>query len=176
MGDNSGLEGERPGVRVVRSDDGYIYGFQDPGTGRFISRAEAATRLSYDSQSQQIQDSFGNEVGIGALARPKSAQVQELVNVTITSTPLEVDPAHYKPAPNENVTEVLTIRTADGEIKQVMLSGAMGEEYDPTKTAKAWGAALRDAAGLQPGEQVSTSDLEDFIISSEFITSEHDYN
>ncbi len=157
-------------VRIARDRKGRVVGFQDPDKRSvFISRADAVKRLRINPDTRQIEDSFGNRVGVGALALP--GRGIELVYKTkmASFTPLAVDPRTYNPKPNEEIIERTTFATKKGRLITSETSYGLGEKYDPSKTGGRWRRDASKALGVSEGGRLPTRDLQRAVLHKEYI-------
>jgi hypothetical protein len=158
-----------PRVRVVRDSSGRVIGFQDPDQGsRFISRADALDRLRYNIEKAQVEDSFGNGVGVGALSIPGRGVTVGYKNGEAVYTPLEGDPSTFKPDPNQEIIERTIFIDKDGNLVTVEISYGYGNGYDPAKYGGKWRYEASQALGLEEGERLPTSDLQRAVAGQEF--------
>ncbi len=157
-------------VRVVRDRQGKVVGFQDPDrASRFISRADALPRLRYSIDNQRIQDSFGNEVGIGALGVPGRGISVAFKVKEATYKPLPTDATTFSPRPNQEIVERTVFIDRDGKLIESQTSYGLGEKYDPSKTGGKWRRDASKAVGAKEGERLLTSDLKRAVAHHEFL-------
>lgn len=168
---------ERKPVRAIRDRRGRWL-FQDPRTGRFISREAGINRLRFNPDTNQLVDDFGNAVGPGALTMRKRGLRRDFRNGFMVWNKLDVPLAEHQIRPNQRYVERLTIRTTTGEIEQVFITHGKGDRLriEPgSKPAKSWGGKLREAAGLDRGVKVSTRRLREFVLHREVVVVETTY-
>jgi len=147
-------------VRVVRTESGRLVGFQDPDRGnRFITRAEALDRLTYSVERDQVQDTFGNRVGIGGLAIPNRGIKVTYAVKSATYQPIPEDPLQYKPASNQEIIERFVIIKPDGSLTHFEISHGSGKAYDPAKGGARWRTQVSEALGLPTEARLPTKDL-----------------
>jgi len=161
---------ERLRVRIARDRKGRVVGFQDPDKRSvFITRADAVKRLRINKDTRQVEDSFGNRVGVGALGLP--GRGVELVYKTKTAayTPLGADPRTYNPKPNEEILERTTFATKEGKLVTSETSYGLGEKYDPSKTGGRWRRDASKALGVPEGGRLPTRDLQRAVLYKEYI-------
>lgn len=157
-------------VRVVRDRRGEFVGFQDPDKRSiFISRKDATSRLRINKDTRQVEDSFGNRVGVGALGLP--GRGVELLYKTKAASyrPLAADPRTYNPRPNEEILERTTFATKGGRLITSETSYGLGEKYDPSKTGGRWRRDASSALGVPEGGRLPTRDLRRAVLHKEFI-------
>jgi len=147
-------------VQVVRErETGRFVGFRDPESGRFISRTDAMSRLNYNPQSNRIEDSFGNAVGVGALAIPGRGIRVAYRTAEALYEPVKTDPSALRPGPNQEIVERTVFITKDGRLVTSETGFGLGKRYDPSKYGGRWRQAASEALGLQPSQRIPTSDL-----------------
>ena len=162
------VEGLR--VRAVRDEEGNLVGFQDPDQGsRFISRQDAIERMRYSVEEGEIQDSFGNAVGVGSLALPQRGVSVATKNTTIEYLPVRGDPLNIRPASNQEVVERTTFIRKDGTLVTVETGFGYGKRYDPSKYGGRFRQQAAAALELPEGERLPTSDLKRAVASQEII-------
>jgi len=161
---------ERLRVRIVRDRKGRVVGYQDPDqASRFISRADAIPRLRINKDTRQVEDSFGNRVGVGALGLPGRGVELTYKTKTAAYTPLAADPRTYNPKPNEEILERTTFATKEGKLVTSETSYGLGEKYDPSKTGGRWRRDASKALGVPEGGRLPTRDLSRAVLNKEFI-------
>jgi hypothetical protein len=157
-------------VRVVRDSSGRVVGFQDPDKDNiFISRTDAIQRVRFNTEEGQIQDSFGNNVGVAALAYPKSGQTVAYVEKEATYIPLSGPPEGFKPASNEEIVERVTVIGADGELHTFEISYGGGQKYDPAKYGGKWRYEVSNALGQGEEERIPTEDLQRAVVDTVYL-------
>lgn len=159
-------------VRVVRDSSGRVVGFQDPDStprNQFISRADALDRLRYNVEAAQIEDSFGNDVGVGALALPGRGVTVAYKNGSATYTPLPGDPAAFKPNPNQEIVERTIFIDRNGRLVTVETSYGYGQTYDPARYGGRWRKAASEALGLAADERLPSQDLQRAVVGKEYM-------
>jgi hypothetical protein len=160
---------EQPGVRILRSEDGVFYGFQDPVNGQFISRADALSRLTYSVEQGALQDSFGNTAGVGSVALPGRGVTVTYATAEAEYLPMQVDPTTFKPESNQEIVERVIFTDQDGNLVTLETSYGLGNDYNPHATGGRWRRGASQALGLDEGERLPTADLERAVIYKEFI-------
>ncbi len=155
---------------MVRDRQGKFVGFQDPDqAGRFISRKDALPRLRYSIEKNYVQDSFGNDVGVGALGLPgRGVDVAYKVKGA-TYRPIRTDPNDFTPKPNQELIERTVFITREGKLVTSETSHGLGEKYDPSKTGGRWRRAASKAVGAGEGQRLPTSDLQRAVAFREFV-------
>ena len=157
-------------VRIVRDRQGRVVGFQDPDKRSiFISRKDAIPRLRHSIERNRIEDSFGNEVGVGALGLPGRGIDVAFKAKMASYKPLPTDPRTYNPKPNQEIVERTTFITREGKLVTSETSYGLGEKYDPSKTGGRWRRAASKAVGAGEGKRLPTSDLQRAVAHREFI-------
>jgi hypothetical protein len=158
-----------PRVRAVRDSSGRIIGFQDPDFGnRFISRHEALERLRYSREAGAILDSFGNEVGPGALAYPQLQRTVAFINRNYTYEGLRVDPRSVRPGPGQELVEQITVIDKNGRLQTFEQSYGTGRRYDSSKYGGRWRQKISDAIGAKPNERLPSSDLQRSVVRRDY--------
>lgn len=161
---------ERLRVRVARDRKGRVVGFQDPDKRSvFISRKDAISRLRINKDTRQVEDSFGNRVGIGALGLPGRGIELTYKTKSAAYKPLATDPRSYNPKPNEEIIERTTFATKGGKLITSETSYGLGEKYDPSKTGGRWRRDASKALGVSEGGRLPTRDLKRAVLHKEFI-------
>jgi len=170
-------------VRSVQLGGGRI-GFQDPDLvyqqmrpdGRivtirnvFISREPAIERLTFNFGTNRINDSLGQQVGVGNLGLPTTGRIAEYKIQTSTWMPLGVDPRRYRPAVNEEIIERVIFVDREGRLRVVRTSYGLGEKYDLSKYGGRWRSWASRALGLPEDERLTTEKLKKAQVSREFI-------
>ena len=157
-------------VRIVRDRKGRVVGFQDPDKRSvFISRKDAIPRLRINQDTRQVEDSFGNRVGVGALGLPGRG-IDVTYKVKMASyKPLATDPRSYNPKPNEEILERTTFATKGGRLVTSETSYGLGEKYDPSKTGGRWRRDASKALGVPEGGRLPTRDLRRAVVFKEYI-------
>jgi hypothetical protein len=159
-----------PRVRVVRDAQGRFIGFQDPELGaRFISRADAISRLRYSTERAAILDSFGNEVGVGALALPGRGQQVAYKFKTVEYTNLNLAPQEFTPGTNQELIERTVFIDAEGNLVTSEMSYGLGTKFDPAKGGGRWRKAASEALGIPEQERKSTRELKRAVAYQEYI-------
>lgn len=157
-------------VRVVRDKSGRVVGFQDPDKRNiFISRADAIPRLRYSVDRQRVEDSFKNEVGVGALGLPGRGVSVAFKTKQATYQPLPTDPTTYTPRPNQEIVERTVFIDRDGKLVSSETSYGLGKKYDPTKAGGRWRRAASKAVGAGEGQRLPTRDLKRAVAHSQFL-------
>lgn len=157
-------------VQVARDRQGRVVGFQDPDRGyRFISRQDALPRMRYNLDKSRIEDSFGNEVGIGALKVPGRGVSVAFKVKEATYKPLPTSPQDFQPSASQEVIERTVFLTREGKLVSTETSYGLGEAYDPTKAGGKWRRDASQAAGAKEGERLLTSDLARLQVGQEFL-------
>jgi hypothetical protein len=159
-----------PRVRVVRDSQGRFIGFQDPDRGgRFISRADALSRLRYSTEEAAILDSFGNRVGVGALSIPGRGVGVAYKFKTVEYTPLSVDPQKFKPGTNQELIERTVFIDSEGNLVTSEMSYGLGTEFDPAKGGGRWRKAASEALGIPEQERRPTRELRRAVAYQQYI-------
>ncbi len=115
-------------VRIVRDRQGKVIGFQDPDKGAvFISRQSAIPRLRYSIERSRVEDSFGNEVGVGALGLPARGVEVAFKVKEASYKPLGVKPEGYQPRPNEEIIERVIVVDKGGKLVPIDTSYGLGK-------------------------------------------------
>lgn len=159
-------------VRVVRDSSGRVVGFQDPDStprNQFISRADALDRLSYNVETAQIEDSFGNDVGVGALAIPGRGVTVAYKNGSASYKPFTGDISSFKPKPNQEIIERTIFINKDGSLTTLEISYGYGTQYDEAKYGGAWRNAAQKVLGLPEKSGVPTTDLQAAVAGKEYM-------
>lgn len=157
-------------VRVVRDRQGRVVGFQDPDKRNiFIRRVDAVPRLRYSVERSQVEDSFGNRVGVGALGLPLRGYDVAFKVKEAAYRPLAIDPLSFRPNPDQELIEKTTYTTKDGKLVTSEMSYGLGEKYDPSKTGRKWRHEASKALGRPEGERLPTRDLKRAVLYKEFI-------
>jgi hypothetical protein len=157
-------------VRAVRNREGRFIGFQDPDQGgRFITRQEALSRLSFSVERGEVLDSFGNGVGVGAVKLPGRGVDVTYQTRAAEYKPMTVDPARFTPNPNQEIVERNVFMTKDGKLVTSETSWGLGKKYDPAKYGGRWRQSASDALGLDKAKRLPTRDLERAVLMREFI-------
>jgi len=161
---------ERLRVRIVRDRKGRVVGFQDPDRRSvFITRADAVPRLRINPNTRQVEDSFGNQVGVGALGLPGRG-IDVAFKVKMASyVPLRTDPKTYNPKPNEEIIERTTFATKEGKLVTSETSYGLGEKYDPAKTGGRWRRDASKAVGAGEKARLPTRDLQRAVLYKEYM-------
>lgn len=170
-------------VRAVRTGPKTI-AFQDPDLviqrtlpdGRviqirnlFISREPAIDRLKYDFDRNRIVDTFGTTVGTKHIGLPTAGRVVDYKTLTATWSPLTTDPRKYIPAANEEVVERVVFMNREGKLVTEHTSYGLGRKYDRSKTGWWWAGKAKEALGIEPGEKVTTKELQRAVVHREFV-------
>ena len=160
-------------VQVARDRQGRVVGFQDPDRGmKFISRQDALPRMRYSIERSRVEDSFGNEVGVGSLSLPgRGVTVGFKVKEAIYK-PLPTRPQDFQPSASQEVIERTVFLDREGRLVSTETSYGLGEAYDPTKTGGRWRRSASDAVGAKAGERLPTSDLARAVVMQEFLLKE----
>lgn len=162
------VEGLR--VRVVRDPEGNLVGFQDPDQGaRFISRQDAIERMTYSIEEGEIQDSFGNGVGVGSLALPLRGVSVATKNTITDYLAVRGDPLDVRPASNQEIIERTTFITKSGRLVTVETGFGYGRRYDPSKYGGRFRQQAAAALELPEGERLPTSDLKRAVAYQEIL-------
>ena len=157
-------------VQVARDRKGRVVGFQDPDQGyRFISRKDALPRMRYSIERSRIEDSFGNEIGVGSLSLPGRGVSVAFKVKEATYKPLPTSPQDFRPSASQELIEVNIFTDKAGKLITSETSYGLGEAYDPTKTGGRWRRDASKAAGAGEGQRLLTVDLARFHLSQEFI-------
>jgi hypothetical protein len=164
-----------PSVRVLRNEEGRIYGFYGYPENRFISRSEALNRVQYNPEVGQIQDSFGNEVGVGAFRLPLRGISIETENTVQVYNRITVDPGEFPVAPNQQLIERVTVMNKDGTLSTFEVSYGAGQAYDPTKGGGKWRYETSQALGLGEGDRATSSELRAAVRYREFVVRDISY-
>lgn len=163
-------EEENKLVRVIRDrETGVVVGFQDPDTGRFISRADALPRLRYSVEKSQIIDSFGNDVGVGAIGTPRSGNVVQFKVKEAEYTPLTTDPAAFRPNQNQEVVERTIFITPEGKLVSSETSYGLGTRYKPETAGGRWRKEAAEALKVDPNKRLPTKDLKRAVARQEYL-------
>lgn len=163
-------EEQNPGVRVVRNrTTGSVVGFQDPLTGRFLSRTDAISRLHYSVERGQIEDSYQNPVGVGNLGIPSRGQRVAFKVKEADYQKLSVDPVTFRPSANQEVVERTVFITKDGKFVTSETSYGLGEKYDPAQSGGRWRKEAAEALGVKGDQRLPTVDLKRAVAYREFI-------
>lgn len=172
--------------RVVKKA-GRVVGYQDPdlvmkytqpdgkvtwGRNLFVSREVAVERLTYNFKINRVQDSFGRSVGVANLGLPVTGRIAEYKTMDVTWKPLTTDPRRFKPTGNQEVVERTVFVDRNGNLRLVRTSYGRGKKYDKSKYGGRWRSAASRALGLDPGERVTTAELEKAVVKREFIVKE----
>ncbi len=157
-------------IRVARTKDGKIIGFQDPDRGnRFVSRKDALPRMRYSVEKSRIEDSFGNEIGVGSLGLPGRGVTVGFKVKEATYKPLPTSPQNFQPRANQEVIERTVFLTREGKLVSTETSYGLGQDYDPAKAGGKWRADASKAVGAKEGERLPTRDLSRAIVYQEFL-------
>ena len=159
-------------VRIVRDSSGRVVGFQDPDNrNQFIARSDAVDRVRYNTEAAQIEDSFGNNVGVAALALPGRGVTVGYKNGATVYKSFQGDITGFDPQPNQEIVERVIFINQDGTLRVVNISYGYGQKYDPASKAAGglWARGAADALGLKEGERLPTTDLKQAEVLREFI-------
>ncbi len=157
-------------VRVVRNrTTGALVGFQDPGTGRFLSRTDAIARLQYSPERGQVEDSFANPVGVGSLGIPARGQHVTFKVKEADYQRLSVDVNTFKPSSNQEIVERTVLVTKEGKLVTSETSYGLGQKYQEGKYGGRWRQEASEALGTDKKARLPTKDLERAVAYREFI-------
>lgn len=142
--------------------------FQDAGTGQFISTRAAVPCLTYDFERKRIVDAFHNVVGVANLRIGVSGIRIVRPRDVVTYQRILFDPRHVRVGPNQEIVERIIWVRRDGWLRMTEWSYGLGERYDRSKTARAWGGAAREALGLERDQKATTRELRKAVVLREF--------
>jgi hypothetical protein len=157
-------------VRIIRDPQGRVRGYQDPdANNRFIDKETAISRLKFNPEARQIQDSFKNEMPVGQLGVRIGGVVLNKVNVAESYQSISGNIRNVVPTSHQEIIERVSVLTKDGRVETIEISYGRGQEYVEGKNGGYWRYRIATAAGISDGRRLPSTDLKNRVLNQEFL-------